>query len=126
MYGVGSRIAVGDDDPALFIEGPPIRFISRETVRSVKTGCRISIYIRGIPAEIAAQVHPDQRRGIGLIVGKRNLADRESLPGKRFVQKLRLGCLSGSIQPLDHIQFSFFQCISISVHAFSLMKKIVH
>ena len=63
------RIAVGNDDAALFIKSLPLHLIRCEAVDGKKGRRRIGIDGVGIAAEIAAQVHLDQGAGIAVIVG---------------------------------------------------------
>ena len=58
---VGGRIAVGQDQPARGIVVFPHALIGREAVNGIECGGRVGVDIVRVLAELAVQVHPDER-----------------------------------------------------------------
>ena len=102
----------GDDDAAVLIERPPIRFIPRIAVHRVKRRGRIGVHIVRLFAELAGQIHLDQCAGIAGIVREAHFPHRSSFGSQLFGQQLCLCGLAAAVQPFQHDQLSLAHACS--------------
>ena len=99
--GVGGGISVGNDDAAVFIEFAPV-FLERSiAIHCKESGRGIGIHVAGIRAEVAREIHFDERGGIGVIVRKGDLTHVLPLLTQTFKEQLRLRGLAAAVKTFD-------------------------
>ena len=101
MDGVGGGIAVADYQTALFVPLPPDLFVGGVAVDGVKGGSGVGVDIRRVRAELAPEVHPDQRgAGFG-VLGKDDFLKGNVFVFQTLGQQTKLGGLAGAVRAFN-------------------------
>ena len=106
MDGVGRRIAVRQDEAARRVIVLPDALIGRVAVDRVEGRGRVGVDAVRVVAELAVEIHPDERRRRLEILRKLQTAERDVLALQPLGQKCELCGFSGTVGSLKHDQFS--------------------
>ena len=103
---IGGGIAVGENQAAPLIVGPPHLLVRGVPVHRVERGSGVGVDVLWAGAELPVQIHADQRGGGLAVLGKDQLLKFPSRLSNPLTQLLKLGGLAGAVRPLEDNQLS--------------------
>ena len=112
MDGVGGRVAVGEDQAAVFINLAPVSAVGRIAVDREKRGRCISVDVRRVRTERAVEVHPDQCRRFLVVAREHNMMVGHARLVKTRAQATVLRRLSAAVDALQYDQFTLRHGVS--------------
>ena len=111
MDGVGGRVAVGEDQAAVFIALAPVGAVGRIADREER-GRGISVDVRRVRTERAVEIHPDQCRRFLVVAREHNMMVGHARLVKTRAQATVLRGLSAAVDALQYDQFTLRHGVS--------------